>query len=72
MLQVSAMEGSKTSLEETVMAPPSTQRGVKRKSKDMEPALPVSGHPASSLSVALQWRPTIQPASDATYCAVSE
>ncbi|KAL4616914.1 hypothetical protein GN956_G22101 [Arapaima gigas] len=41
MLQVSAMEGSRTTLNESVMPPPSTPRGVKRKSKDTEPSLPM-------------------------------
>ena len=42
MLQASAMEGSRTTLDETVMPPPSTPRGVKRKAHDKEATLPVS------------------------------
>lgn len=41
MLAASAMEGSRTALDETVMPPPSTPRGVKRKTVDKEAALPV-------------------------------
>ncbi|CAG5887225.1 unnamed protein product [Menidia menidia] len=40
-LQTSAVEGSRTTLDESVMPPPSTQRGLKRKSPDTEPALPM-------------------------------
>lgn len=43
-LQTSAVEGSRTTLDESVMPPPSSQRGLKRKSQDTEPALPVSSH----------------------------
>uniref|UniRef100_A0A3Q3FAE3 RAD21 cohesin complex component b n=1 Tax=Labrus bergylta TaxID=56723 RepID=A0A3Q3FAE3_9LABR len=43
-LQTSAVEGSRTSLDESVMPPPS-QRGLKRKAQDTEPALPVSSEP---------------------------
>lgn len=42
MLAASAMEGSRTTLDETVMPPPSTPRGVKRKTLDKEGTLPVS------------------------------
>lgn len=42
MLQTSSMEGSRTALDETLMPPPSRQRGVKRKSQEPEAALPVS------------------------------
>jgi len=42
MLAASAMEGSRTTLDETAMPPPSTPRGVKRKTVDKEAALPVS------------------------------
>lgn len=42
LLQTSAVEGSRTTLDETVMPPPSSQRGLKRKAQDTEPALPVS------------------------------
>ena len=42
VLQTSAVEGSRTTLDESVMPPPSSQRGLKRKSQDTEPALPVS------------------------------
>uniref|UniRef100_A0A671VRS8 RAD21 cohesin complex component b n=1 Tax=Sparus aurata TaxID=8175 RepID=A0A671VRS8_SPAAU len=41
VLQTSAVEGSRTTLDESVMPPPSSQRGLKRKSQDTEPALPV-------------------------------
>ncbi|XP_056154251.1 RAD21 cohesin complex component b [Lampris incognitus] len=41
VLQVSAMEGSRTTLDESVMPPPSSQRGLKRKAQDTEPALPM-------------------------------
>uniref|UniRef100_A0A4W6EQ88 RAD21 cohesin complex component b n=1 Tax=Lates calcarifer TaxID=8187 RepID=A0A4W6EQ88_LATCA len=40
VLQTSAVEGSRTTLDESVMPPPSSQRGLKRKSQDTEPALP--------------------------------
>lgn len=42
VLQASAMEGSRTTLDESVMPPPSSHRGQKRKVQDTEPALPVS------------------------------
>lgn len=42
ILAASAMEGSRTTLDETVMPPPSTPRGIKRKTIDKEAALPVS------------------------------
>uniref|UniRef100_A0AAR2LNA3 RAD21 cohesin complex component n=1 Tax=Pygocentrus nattereri TaxID=42514 RepID=A0AAR2LNA3_PYGNA len=42
MLQVSSIEGSRTALDETLMPPPSRQRGVKRKSQEPETVLPVS------------------------------
>lgn len=45
MLAASAMEGSRTTLDETVMPPPSTPRGVKRKTMDKEAALPVRPSP---------------------------
>ncbi|KAM3858087.1 RAD21 cohesin complex component b isoform 1-T1 [Diretmus argenteus] len=41
VLQASAMEGSRTTLDESVMPPPSSQRGLKRKAQDTEPALPM-------------------------------
>ncbi|KAJ4928305.1 hypothetical protein JOQ06_016097 [Pogonophryne albipinna] len=41
VLQTSAVEGSRTTLDESVMPPPSSQRGLKRKAQDTEPALPV-------------------------------
>ncbi|XP_030267513.1 RAD21 cohesin complex component b [Sparus aurata] len=41
VLQTSAVEGSRTTLDESVMPPPSSQRGLKRKSQDTEPALPM-------------------------------
>ncbi|CDQ88920.1 unnamed protein product [Oncorhynchus mykiss] len=40
VLQASAMEGSRTTLDESVMPPPST-RGQKRKAQDTEPGLPM-------------------------------
>ncbi|XP_049323531.1 double-strand-break repair protein rad21 homolog A isoform X2 [Astyanax mexicanus] len=43
MLQVSSIEGSRTALDETLMPPPSRQRGVKRKSQEAEAALPPMG-----------------------------
>uniref|UniRef100_A0A673IAW6 Double-strand-break repair protein rad21 homolog n=1 Tax=Sinocyclocheilus rhinocerous TaxID=307959 RepID=A0A673IAW6_9TELE len=42
MLQASSMEGSRTTLDESMMPPPSRQRGVKRKSLEKDAALPVS------------------------------
>uniref|UniRef100_A0A3B3UNF6 RAD21 cohesin complex component b n=2 Tax=Poecilia TaxID=8080 RepID=A0A3B3UNF6_9TELE len=39
-LQTSAVEGSRTTLDEAAMPPPSSQRGLKRKSQDSDPALP--------------------------------
>lgn len=42
VLQASAVEGSRTTLDDSVMPPPSSQRGLKRKSQDAEPDLPVS------------------------------
>ncbi|MED6261104.1 Double-strand-break repair protein rad21 A, partial [Ataeniobius toweri] len=39
-LQASAVEGSRTTLDEAVMPPPSSQRGLKRKSQDLDPTLP--------------------------------
>lgn len=44
MLAASTMEGSRTTLDETVMPPPSTPRGVKRKTLDKESTLPVSSY----------------------------
>ncbi|XP_056275768.1 double-strand-break repair protein rad21 homolog A-like [Pseudoliparis swirei] len=41
VLQTSAVEGSRTTLDELVMPPPSPQRGLKRKAQDTEPALPM-------------------------------
>ncbi|XP_066532802.1 double-strand-break repair protein rad21 homolog A isoform X2 [Hoplias malabaricus] len=43
MLQVSSIEGSRTALDETLMPPPSRQRGVKRKSQEPDAALPPMG-----------------------------
>ncbi|KAL3043609.1 hypothetical protein OYC64_003468 [Pagothenia borchgrevinki] len=40
VLQTSAVEGSRTTLDESVMPPPSSQGGLKRKAQDTEPALP--------------------------------
>lgn len=42
MLAASVMEGSRTTLDETVMPPPSTPRGVKRKTLEKEATIPVS------------------------------
>lgn len=44
MLQTSSIEGSRTTLDETLMPPPSKPRGLKRKSNDLEASLPVSLH----------------------------
>ncbi|XP_041758921.1 double-strand-break repair protein rad21 homolog A-like [Coregonus clupeaformis] len=41
VLQASAMEGSRTTLDESVMPPPSSTHGQKRKAQDTEPALPM-------------------------------
>ncbi|XP_075868099.1 RAD21 cohesin complex component b [Nelusetta ayraudi] len=41
VLQNSAVEGSRTTLDESAMPPPSAQRGLKRKGQDTEPALPM-------------------------------
>ncbi|XP_029298998.1 RAD21 cohesin complex component b [Cottoperca gobio] len=41
VLQTSAVEGSRTTLDESIMPPPSSQRGLKRKAQDTEPALPM-------------------------------
>ncbi|XP_037549364.1 RAD21 cohesin complex component b [Nematolebias whitei] len=40
-LQPSAVEGSRSTLDESAMLPPSSQGGLKRKSPEAEPALPV-------------------------------
>ncbi|KAI4817606.1 hypothetical protein KUCAC02_010990 [Chaenocephalus aceratus] len=40
VLQTSAVEGSRTTLDESIMPPPSSQGGLKRKAQDTEPALP--------------------------------
>ncbi|CAL8289498.1 unnamed protein product [Merluccius merluccius] len=42
ILGASAIEGSRTTLDETVMPPPATPRGVKRKAADKEPTLPMT------------------------------
>ncbi|XP_032437491.1 RAD21 cohesin complex component b [Xiphophorus hellerii] len=39
-LQTLAVEGSRTTLDEAAMPPPSSQRGLKRKSQDSDPSLP--------------------------------
>ncbi|XP_056597272.1 RAD21 cohesin complex component b [Triplophysa dalaica] len=49
VLQASAMEGSRTTLDETVMPPPSGHRGQKRKAQDTEPALPMLEDDRSSI-----------------------
>ncbi|XP_031722492.1 RAD21 cohesin complex component b isoform X1 [Anarrhichthys ocellatus] len=41
VLQTSAVEGSRTTLDESVMPPPSPQHGLKRKAQETEPALPM-------------------------------
>ncbi|XP_008297542.1 double-strand-break repair protein rad21 homolog [Stegastes partitus] len=41
VLQTAAVEGSRTTLDEAVMPPPSSQRGLKRKVQETEPALPM-------------------------------
>ncbi|XP_029587318.1 double-strand-break repair protein rad21 homolog A [Salmo trutta] len=41
VLQASAMEGSRTTLDESVMPPPSSTHGQKRKAQDTEPGLPM-------------------------------
>ncbi|XP_073340320.1 double-strand-break repair protein rad21 homolog A-like [Pagrus major] len=59
VLQTSAVEGSRTTLDESVMPPPSSQRGLKRKSQDTEPALPAQPPQGSSASnVSQQLEPT--------------
>uniref|UniRef100_A0A8C7FXT2 RAD21 cohesin complex component b n=1 Tax=Oncorhynchus kisutch TaxID=8019 RepID=A0A8C7FXT2_ONCKI len=42
VLQASAMEGSRTTLDESVMPPPSSTHGQKRTAQDTEPGLPVN------------------------------
>ncbi|XP_077051910.1 RAD21 cohesin complex component b isoform X1 [Siphateles boraxobius] len=49
VLQASAMEGSRTTLDESVMPPPSGHRGQKRKAQDAEPALPMLEDDRSSI-----------------------
>lgn len=39
-LQTSAVEGSRTTLDEAIMPPPSSQRGLKHKPQDSDPTLP--------------------------------
>lgn len=51
VLQTSAVEGSRTTLDESVMPPPSPQRGLKRKAQDTEAALPVSSEVPLSQTV---------------------
>uniref|UniRef100_A0A668TGI2 Uncharacterized protein n=1 Tax=Oreochromis aureus TaxID=47969 RepID=A0A668TGI2_OREAU len=48
VLQTSAVEGSRTTLDESVMPPPSSQRGLKRKAQDTEPALPQQQQPSNA------------------------
>uniref|UniRef100_A0A7N8Y0M3 RAD21 cohesin complex component n=1 Tax=Mastacembelus armatus TaxID=205130 RepID=A0A7N8Y0M3_9TELE len=49
VLQASAVEGSRTTLDESVMPPPSSQRGLKRKALHSLSALPInSDHPLGS------------------------
>lgn len=43
LLQASSMEGSRTALDESMMPPPSRQRGVKRKSLEKDVVLPQMG-----------------------------
>lgn len=53
LLAASAMEGSRTTLDETVMPPPSTPRGVKRKQAiDKEGAIPMTPLEQQQLQVA--------------------
>uniref|UniRef100_A0A674AJD0 RAD21 cohesin complex component a n=1 Tax=Salmo trutta TaxID=8032 RepID=A0A674AJD0_SALTR len=52
MLQASAMEGSRTTLDESVMPPPSTPHGLKHKAHDKEAGLPVTQADQSVLSMA--------------------
>uniref|UniRef100_A0A3B5MQQ8 RAD21 cohesin complex component n=1 Tax=Xiphophorus couchianus TaxID=32473 RepID=A0A3B5MQQ8_9TELE len=47
-LQTSAVEGSRTTLDEAAMPPPSSQRGLKRKSQDSDPSLPQGPDAAAS------------------------
>ncbi|KTG03410.1 hypothetical protein cypCar_00004239 [Cyprinus carpio] len=47
--EASAMEGSRTTLDESVMPPPSGPRGQKRKAQDTEPALPMLEDDRSSI-----------------------
>nr|XP_046274569.1 double-strand-break repair protein rad21 homolog A-like [Scatophagus argus]XP_046274571.1 double-strand-break repair protein rad21 homolog A-like [Scatophagus argus] len=49
VLQTSAVEGSRTTLDESVMPPPSSQRGLKRKAQDTEPALPMGARDQQQL-----------------------
>uniref|UniRef100_G3NF06 RAD21 cohesin complex component n=1 Tax=Gasterosteus aculeatus aculeatus TaxID=481459 RepID=G3NF06_GASAC len=53
VLQTSAVEGSRTTLDESVMPPPSPQRGLKRKAQDTEAALPVSSEQLEAAGVDL-------------------
>ncbi|KAL6099540.1 rad21 [Pungitius sinensis] len=59
VLQTSAVEGSRTTLDESVMPPPSPQRGLKRKAQDTEAALPVS----SEMGTLDQQQPVQEPIS---------
>ncbi|CAK6965809.1 RAD21 cohesin complex component b [Scomber scombrus] len=55
VLQTSAVEGSRTTLDESIMPPPSSQRGLKRKAQDTEPALPQQqGSRSSAVSQQLE------------------
>ncbi|XP_053190420.1 RAD21 cohesin complex component b [Scomber japonicus] len=55
VLQTSAVEGSRTTLDESAMPPPSSQRGLKRKAQDTEPALPQQqGSRSSAVSQQLE------------------
>ncbi|XP_054462438.1 RAD21 cohesin complex component b [Anoplopoma fimbria] len=54
VLQTAAVEGSRTTLDESVMPPPSPQRGLKCKAQDTEPALPPQESRASNVSQQLE------------------
>ncbi|XP_053717873.1 double-strand-break repair protein rad21 homolog A-like [Synchiropus splendidus] len=78
-LQTSAVEGSRTIPDETVMPPPSSQHGLKRKAQDTEPALPMGaldqqqlqGPKASGVSQQLEITNAEGPPEDATATNIS-
>lgn len=53
ILGASAIEGSRTTLDETVMPPPATPRGAKRKAADKDATLPVSTAAAATAPCSL-------------------